>query len=614
MFFGLFLLICGAKFWLIDRFGNATPYWDEWETEAKIIKSCVEGTLSPGQFFESHNEHRIAYSQLFTVLLFLANGIWDPILQMVAQAPLLAMGVVAFVSLAGRCMSNIGRVALAGFAGLVSVLPFGWENTLWGDQSCFYFSMLFAIVVIWMAWRYEPLTPGWWVGAFLGFASLFALASGTLSILAVTLFLAVRLIIERGKGWRKEAAGVVVFAGIAICGVLITPHLNVTNETVARNFTDFLWALTGVLSWPCRPHWACAIIQAPLILLLLRSLLGRISFRDGRWFVITLGISFWIQALATAYRRCKAWDSVRYYDPWAMLLIVIFSCLYFLRGSLPKRWQFLIYPIAGVWLAVCLYGVIDRTVNSLPSQIMDKYTTMMELENNVREYLGTGNASWLQGKIPFRQEDLLQQKLDDKTIRGALPSNLISRNPPLSPVQEKSGGGGFLKSGFPDRLPPLDKPAVGSFGKKDAQSRSGVTFYFKAPRGAREVNIQVAGYPNARGIALTIEEQHRAPYNIAPPIDPGENWQTVFIRLHQKSTVFKISAKDESDGSWIAFSMPVVATGGLPGRWARSLASESFLIIDLGLVLLLIGALGEIATKGTEENIFNADRGTAKMG
>ena len=189
MLLGLFLLICGAKLWLINRYGNATPYWDEWAHEVKVIKAYLEGTLSPMLFFELHNEHRIAFTQALILLLFRANKQWDPILQMVAQVPLFAMAVVIFVSRVGTFMSGLGKAVLAGFAGFLGILPFAWEYTLWGDQSCFYFSLLFGIAVIWLCWRHEALSLRWSLGALLAFASLFALASGVFYVIAVTAFL-----------------------------------------------------------------------------------------------------------------------------------------------------------------------------------------------------------------------------------------------------------------------------------------------------------------------------------------------------------------------------------------------------------------------------------------
>ncbi|HEX4083485.1 MAG TPA: hypothetical protein VHY22_01135 [Chthoniobacteraceae bacterium] len=592
---GLFLLICGSRFWIIHEFGNATPYWDDWSTGAKIITSYQEGTYTPLELFESHNEHRSAYTQMLVLSLFRANRQWDPTLQMVAQAPFDALAIVLFVFLAGSFMSDLAKTALAGFSACLGVLPFGWQNTLWGDQSCFYFAMLFGIALIWFCWRYDALTPRWWIGALLSFGSLFTMASGVFPIVAVIGFLMVRLIVERGKNWLPRVAAIAILTAIVLFGIAIIPRI--PDNMAATNFHEFFGALTGIFAWPCGAHWAGLVIQAPLILLTLALALRRVPFADGRWFVVIVGASFWIQDLATAWRRCKSWDASRYCDSWVMLLLILAASLYFFRGCLPGRRRILIYPIAAVWFSVCLYGVLDLAVNQLPRAILDKWSTMLQMENNVRQYLMTRDPGWLRRKIPFPSADLLRQILDSETLRPVLPSNLIGSS--LNPLAQKPGGAGFAKNGYPSEMPALNKPVYGSYGIGKARRKGWMTLDFQVPSGTREIEMQVAGYPNANGDALKMEEQHHHPsYSIAPPLNPGNNWQTVFITLTKGTTFFQISAKDEADEAdekWIAFSMPAVAGDHPPGRMARSLTNHSFYFLDAGLVLLLIGALGRIA-------------------
>ena len=182
-------------------------------------------------------------------------------------------------------------------------------------------------------------------------------------------------------------------------------------------------------------------------------------------------------------------------------------------------------------------------------------------------------------------------------MRPVLPSNLVSTNAPLSPVTQKSIRGGFVQNGYSPRTPRLDKAILGSYGRREDQPRSGITLQFKVPRGTQGIDLQVAGYPNAGGIALKVEEHHQASYSIAPSLDPGDNWQTISVRLNPKSTSFKISAKDQSDGAWLAFSMPTVSNGHAPGQWARLLANNSFYFLASGLVLLLLGGLAAIANQ-----------------
>jgi hypothetical protein len=263
---------------------------------------------------------------------------------------------------------------------------------------------------------------------------------------------------------------------------------------------------------------------------------------------------------------------------------------------LGERGRWLIYPIAAAWLSACLYGAMDYGVNQLPRQIMDTHSAALEMENNVRQYLATGKEDWLKGQIPYPRQDLLERTLSSNTVRSVLPSNLLDRNPPLTPAGEKPGGGGFVKDNYSNGLPALNKSFFASYAKDGIETKSAISLEFKAPPGTREVEMQVAGQPNAKGIGLKIETRHGVSYRVAPFVDPGDKWETISVRLDPRSDYFKISAKNQSDNAWLAFSLPTVSTGGFPGRWARSLASGSFYFIDIGLVLMALGVIGGMRT------------------
>jgi hypothetical protein len=401
-----------------------------------------------------------------------------------------------------------------------------------------------------------------------------------------------------------------VLTAIAAFGVLITP-LHAVDHYVAPNFKAFLWALTGILSWPCSAHWACAVIQAPLIILALVTLFRRAAFDDARWFVILTAGSFWMQAIVVAYKRCGLWDATKYVDFWAMLLLISCSSLYFLHESLGGRWRCPVYVLAGFWFAACIYGGLDQAVNLLPRQILEFHSDQLAEENNARLYLATGDPVYLQGKIPFESVDLMRRMLDSPTFRRVLPPNLINPNSPLTPVKEEAG------SDFTPNLPrgfsPMNKPAFFAFGTGGVKSKGGITLGFDPPRGAREIDLQVAGNLNGHGITFKIEGRHDVTYNIIPPIDPGDNWQTIWVGLDRKSPAFKIIAKDQNDRSWMAFTMPTVSTGAFPGRWARSLAADYFYLVDSGLVFLVIGAIGSLASANADSALSNRLLGPRKV-
>jgi hypothetical protein len=221
---------------------------------------------------------------------------------------------------------------------------------------------------------------------------------------------------------------------------------------------------------------------------------------------------------------------------------------------------------------------------------MSKFTSGMEMDNNVRQYLATGNASWLDRLIPYPDRNAFKAILDTKSVRGMLPPALLSPAAPLVPEHQKTTGAEFTANGYPPLMPALDKPTLGSFNKSGIKSKSSVILVFNVPRGTDGVYLQVAGQPSASDIALRVEEHHGRERSIAPPIDPGYNWRTIAIPLQRNTTSFKIIAKDRSESSWLAFSMPVISNGHLPGYWARDAAAAWLPLLEAGIVLLAAGA------------------------
>jgi hypothetical protein len=421
------------------------------------------------------------------------------------------------------------------------------------------------------------------------------MAGGIFFIVTIAAFLTARLVLERGKEWKRRLAGIAILSAIALFGIWITPLPSSVDYLQATSVAGFFSALTGILSWPCGVHWACVIIQAPFIALVLITLFRRVPSSDIRWFPIITGTSIWLLALITAYKRGVKWDADRYFDLWAVLLLTIFSCLCMLPAATRDRLRFIRPMIAVLWIPACFFGVLYRSAAVLPQKLLDRWTLMMDLENDVREYLKTGDQAWLPDipglRDPSRSEDVTREDLDSKALRNAFPSNLYNPTPPLAPFNQKMGPGEFVPNGYPNTMALLDKPTLGSFGAKADHDKKVVTLMFRKPVGAREVILQVAGYPNRLGKSIIITEPHRPPRSINTSFDPGEHWQTVYINLSPKSKSFKITAKDEWNTDWFAFSMPVVSTDSFPSRLARALASVGIYILLAGFGLLTLGIL-----------------------
>jgi len=82
----LFLVIVGAKLWLIHAWATPIPYWDQWDEARLWLKPWLDGNWTWSDLFAPHNEHRIFFTRVLDTLVIQLNGQWDPLLQMTINA------------------------------------------------------------------------------------------------------------------------------------------------------------------------------------------------------------------------------------------------------------------------------------------------------------------------------------------------------------------------------------------------------------------------------------------------------------------------------------------------------------------------------------------------
>lgn len=183
--FAAALMVIGAKAWMVGRYGSPTPFWDQWDAEGAILyPKYFGGTLRLGDLIAAHNEHRIAVTRLWSLLLVELGGSWDPILQMLANALLLGGFVFVFVSAFRPILDGVCWLGFALLAAVIFSLPFGWENTLEGFQSAWYFVLLFGIAGLIAIMPAAAFSLRWWLAIVTMVIGFFCLASGTFAVAA----------------------------------------------------------------------------------------------------------------------------------------------------------------------------------------------------------------------------------------------------------------------------------------------------------------------------------------------------------------------------------------------------------------------------------------------
>ena len=140
------LVVIGAKCWMIGRYGNPTPFWDQWDAEGAVLyPRYLGGTLQLADLIAPHNEHRILMTRLWSLLLLELEGYWDPILQMLANTLILGAVIAVLVAAFRPLLTTWSWTSIAAFTTVMFALPFAWENTLQGFNSQWYFLLLISL-------------------------------------------------------------------------------------------------------------------------------------------------------------------------------------------------------------------------------------------------------------------------------------------------------------------------------------------------------------------------------------------------------------------------------------------------------------------------------------
>lgn len=188
----------------------------------------------------------------------------------------------------------------------------------------------------------------------------------------------------------------------------------------------------------------------PSALFLLRALAARPAFSDPRWFNV-MALS-WVlsQMLALAAGRALLPLQSRYFDILLVgLTINLVSAFWLFQLNAAERKPVIWRSLAlAAWLCVLALS-LTHPQRHLPDKIEEWRTILETGGRNVRNYIATGDASFLARapavEVPAFDPGRLRELLDTPEIRSALPPELLSREPPDSWVEAFKRG--FLRLG-----------------------------------------------------------------------------------------------------------------------------------------------------------------------
>lgn len=441
----LFVLIITVRVCYVSLFAVATPFWDQWDAEAfYLLKPWHEGTWQLAQLFSPHNEHRIAFTRVLSLLVFEANGRqWNNLVSAYLNCALAAIYLALLFAVLARDASPTARLSALAAVTIAGVLPFGWENFLVGFQSQFYFMAWFAIVAVASAARgVETYLQALALGVMV-LAGLFTSAGGVIA--AASVFTVIMALTWHRQCLRGPAVlALALMLILMAAGLWLTPSLADHDTMKAQGLRDNFTALTTAFMWPIEPragsHFrpvfrtiAVIALWAPSAVWAWHVLRRRETSRSA---FFALGMSAWAaaQAVAIAHSRGHDMSSLpsRYMDipaiamvsnAWLAAELVRRQHLSQISPSPPRA----LVATAAAFFVVLGFGLWTRGPADMAKLSTRSHFSGRETAN-VAAYLRTGDAAWLNQpslEIPYPDPERLKMLLDDDTIHGMLPAVLL---------------------------------------------------------------------------------------------------------------------------------------------------------------------------------------------
>jgi hypothetical protein len=591
----LFLLIVSAKLLLLHVYPARVPYLDQWDAEAAgVYIPFDEGCLSWRQMVSFHNEHRIFFTRLLSLGLLMVNGQWDPQLQQIVNAGLHAMTALVVAMIFWRA-SDGRRLNLAVvFCAVVFTLPFGWENTLAGFQSSFYFLLLFSVLSLALTVK-RVRSGAWFLGWFCVVSSLVTTAGGLFTPVATGIAAVLRLI--SGRCTRREAMVNLGMSGAAFAlGLsLVSPAIRQSGVFVPRAFGDFMTAFAGNLAWPwVDVHWMSVIAWLPLLALVAVMLWRRRLATDQEVLMVALGSWVAIQAAGLAFARGAggAAPASRYMDILslglvanAMALIALVDRFHAYRPA----WR-LATAVLMAWSTCAIVGSARVGGQGLAGAA-ERRAWMTTYEHALRSFLKDDNiaAFALKGfpeMVPHWSASMLGNAwLRHPYMREILPPAVRE---PLSLEPRPGATPVFVDTGVYPTTPSdvarhvrgsytsMGNPTEGQFESLPVRCQSGAYLRF-----------EIAGYLGIPGLSLSVRSTPGREVSVQPGELARERWIASLVRCPSDS--FTIVAVDSRPDLWFAFADPIEVPWG--SQIAQTLIDRAWGCVFAALGLTLLAAL-----------------------
>ncbi|MSU22411.1 MAG: hypothetical protein EXS32_01155 [Opitutus sp.] len=566
----LFLLVVGAKWAVVDRYGSDLANWDQWDAEGfYVLQPFGEHRLHVRDLFIPHNEHRIFPTKLLGLVEAQLNGQWDARLQCAVNA-LLHASLVAFawVWLGRIATLPLARAALFVIIAALTALPVSWQNIISGFHSQQFFLLWFSLPAIVLLLGAKPWSPRWWIGLACAILALISMGSGFFA--AAVVFGVAGVEALRDRNWRDRLPVLTATALVIAVGVALRVEVSYHTALKAHSVHDLFLSFWRSLQWPVIKFAPFAVLAwTPWVWLVPRVWRAGPAGDPRERALVAIGGWVLLQFAAAAYARGAGaeWPANRYMDTCVVGLVINATAL--ARWvSAASAWpgRLVSGGLAAGWLGLLAWGLHDHIVQAFDD--LGPIAAELRIDEKVTQrYLATGDMERLRREpaLPYPGVDGFAARIAPSAIRALMPASV---RVPLSLAPASPLGGGFLDNysvqselptaphrGLSPTTPPLvARTTWGSFNATTAAEWTSAPIM--APLRSW-LKFETAGHLGEATVALELRDARTRALlaDVRPTKVPGDAWRAAYVRAPRAP--FVVVARADVPACWFAFSAPV---------------------------------------------------------
>jgi len=585
---GCLLLLFGIRGLTIQHFGFASAFWDYWQFPWSVYFPFEDGNLSWRSVFAPVNEHRIFFSRMSSLACYLVNGQWDNKFEAMLNSFFLSCCAWGLALALWRACGKRFSVLISAGCVVCFSFPFSWENTVWANQSQFYYFLGGSLLVFWLLGLGKPFSVQWWLGCSCTFWLMFTVGSGMMAVVTVAGLTVYRLL-RNPRGWRDALPTLAASFVLAALNYPFMVHQH-NYGMKTKTLDQFLVTFGKTMSWPfINSSWLWVVLWLPVLAFFVMAFRSRqrpdrlelwCAALAGWTFLNTLGVAIYRGGFSSA-------PASRYMDLTAVAALSgLLALIWLWKGGYLRHAY--ARAMASGWCILMGYGVLYVTANELSTNLALRMRRQYHSVRNVIAFVNSDNMAILlnpaEEEVPTPDRVGLIGYLRSLRVQAILPSNI--RKPLRMDIESQEG---FESPGI--SLPVLtDKtePSWGSYGRQGdlttGHLRARLPGTLAFPWLEFPVFNRLGGPFNTSFVVK--DAANGSVTAIASMPEPSAIWRPMIVKPPSMKNLV-IEARDNDGIAWFTFRAP--REKSTLSVFSDGTLAHSLWLVWGGLVLMAVG-------------------------